>query len=166
MQLSNLYAVARMWNHVRKVREVMEERGLSKDFGYSLIEVNGKLQVFRMGDNTHPMSKEIFRKIRDLEGRLKEAGFTLDAESNLHDLSGEEMHESLCNHSERLAIAYGLITTPSGSMLRITKNLRVCTNCHTATKLISKITNREIVVRDANRFHHFKDGVCSCGDYW
>lgn len=166
VQLSNLYAAARMWNHVRNVRGVMKERGLSKDFGYSLIEVNGKLQVFRMGDNAHPMSKEIFRELSDLERRLKDAGFTLDTESNLHDLSSEEMHESLCNHSERLAIAYGLITTPSGSMLRIIKNLRVCVNCHNATKLISKITNREIVVRDANRFHHFKDGLCSCGDYW
>lgn len=166
VQLSNLYAAAHMWNHVRKVRQVMKERGLSKDFGYSFIEINGKLQIFRTGDNSHPMSKEIWKELGDLERRLKEAGFIPDTESNLHDLSSEDMQESLCNHSERLAIAYGLLTSPAGSTLRIFKNLRACVNCHSATKLISKITNREIVVRDANRFHHFKDGLCSCGDYW
>ncbi|XP_021761408.1 pentatricopeptide repeat-containing protein At3g12770-like [Chenopodium quinoa] len=166
VQLSNLYAAARMWDQVNEIRKLMKERGLSKDFGFSLIEINGKLQVFRVGDNSHPRYEEIWKKLADLERRLKEAGFSPDSESNLHDLSSEDMQESLCNHSERLAVACGLISTPSGSTLRITKNLRACVNCHSAIKLISKFTNREIIIRDANRFHHFKDGVCSCGDYW
>ncbi|XP_021850271.1 pentatricopeptide repeat-containing protein At3g12770 isoform X2 [Spinacia oleracea] len=166
VQLSNLYAAARMWDEVNEVRKLMKDRGLSKDFGFSLIEINGKLQVFRVGDNSHPRYEEILKELADLEWRLKEAGFFPDSESNLHDLSYEDMQESLCNHSERLAVACGLISTPSGSTLRIIKNLRACVNCHSAIKLISKITNREIIVRDANRFHHFKDGVCSCGDYW
>ncbi|KAJ4958618.1 hypothetical protein NE237_025729 [Protea cynaroides] len=166
VQLSNLYASARMWNCVAKVRLLMREKGLSKDLGYSMIEVNGKLQAFRVGDKSHPRSKEIFLELERLERRLKEAGFSPDRDSVLHDLNYEEIEYSLCNHSERLAIAYGLISTPPGMTLRITKNLRACVNCHLATKLISKIVNREIVVRDANRFHHFKDGFCSCGDYW
>ncbi|KAJ8620435.1 hypothetical protein MRB53_028964 [Persea americana] len=45
------------------------------------------------------------------------------------------------------------------------KNLRVCSDCHSATKLISKIYDREIIVRDQSRFHHFKNGLCSCLDY-
>lgn len=166
VQLSNLYAAARMWDQVNEVRKLMKDRGLSKDFGFSLIEIDGKLQVFRVGDNSHPRYEEIWKELADLERRLKEAGFFPDSESNLHDLSCEDLQESLCNHSERLAIACGLISTPSGSTLRIIKNLRACVNCHSAIKFISKITNREIIVRDANRFHHFKDGVCSCGDYW
>jgi TPR repeat protein len=33
-------------------------------------------------------------------------------------------------------------------------------------KLVSKQWMREIMIRDPNRWHHFKDGHCSCGDYW
>lgn len=69
-------------------------------------------------------------------------------------------------HSERLAIAFGLLSTPAGSLIRITKNLRVCVDCHNVTKLISKMVRRELIVRDANRFHHFVNGKCSCNDYW
>ncbi|XP_058108175.1 pentatricopeptide repeat-containing protein At3g12770-like [Magnolia sinica] len=166
VQLSNLYASAGLWNDVSKVRVLMKERGLVKALGYSLIEINGKLQAFRVGDKSHPRSKEILAMLEKLERKLKEAGFVPKSDSVLHDLNTEEKEESLCNHSERLAIAYGLISTAPGTTLRITKNLRACVNCHSATKLISKIVEREIVVRDANRFHHFKDGFCSCGDYW
>lgn len=166
VQLSNLYASSRLWDSVAKVRILMREKGLSKDLGYSLIEINGKLQAFRVGDKSHPRFKEIFEELESLERRLKEAGFIPHIESVLHDLNQEEKEETLCNHSERLAIAYGLISTAPGTTLRITKNLRACINCHSATKLISKLVNREIVVRDANRFHHFKNGVCSCRDYW
>ncbi|KAL6001508.1 hypothetical protein ACLOJK_007246 [Asimina triloba] len=166
VQLSNIYASAGMWKDVLKVRVLMKERGLVKALGYSLIEINGRLQAFRVGDKSHPRSKEILAMLEKLEGKLKAAGFVPHTDSVLHDLDTEEKVESLCNHSERLAIAFGLISTPHGTTLRITKNLRACVNCHSATKLISKIVEREIVVRDANRFHHFKDGICSCGDYW
>ncbi|GJV32165.1 pentatricopeptide repeat-containing protein [Tanacetum coccineum] len=166
VQLSNLYASVYMWSGVARVRVLMKEKGLAKDMGCSMIEINGKLHVFRMGDTSHPKSDEIYKEHKRLETRLKEAGFVADTESGLHDLSYEDTEESLWNHSERLAIAYGLISTPYGTTLRITKNLRACVNCHAAIKLISRLENREIVVRDANRFHHFKDGECSCGDYW
>ncbi|GKB24577.1 pentatricopeptide repeat-containing protein, partial [Tanacetum coccineum] len=69
-------------------------------------------------------------------------------------------------HSERLAVAYGLIKSVPGSVIRVVKNLRVCGDCHTVLKFISSISGREIVVRDASRFHHFKDGKCSCSDFW
>lgn len=166
VQLSNLYASARMWDGVAKVRVIMKSKGLSKDSGYSVIEINGKLEAFRIGDKSHPRWDEIYKKLEWLEMRLMEYGFSPDIESALHDLDEEEREVSLCNHSERLAIAYGLISTCDGTTLRISKNLRACVNCHLATKLITKFVDREIVVRDANRFHHFKDGTCSCGDYW
>ncbi|KAI8524365.1 hypothetical protein RHMOL_Rhmol13G0145000 [Rhododendron molle] len=134
VQLSNLYASARMWNGVAKVRVLMRERGLSKDTGYSMIEVNGKLQAFRMGDKSHPRAKEIKEELGTLERRINEAGFVPDTESVLHD--NEDKEESFCNHSERLAIAYGLISTAPGITLRITKNLRARVNCHSATKIL------------------------------
>ncbi|OAY84016.1 Pentatricopeptide repeat-containing protein [Ananas comosus] len=166
VQLSNIYASAEMWNDVAKVRFLMKERGATKAIGCSSIDINGKLHSFRVGDNSHRRSKEIFAMLDEVERKLKEFGFVPHINSVLHDLDIEEKVESLCNHSERIAIAFGLISTTPGTTLRITKNLRACMNCHSATKLISKIFEREIVVRDIKRFHHFKDGSCSCRDYW
>ncbi|KAJ6362134.1 hypothetical protein OIU78_002524 [Salix suchowensis] len=97
---------------------------------------------------------------------MTEAGFQTETTTVLHDLEEEEKELTMKVHSEKLAIAFGLISTEPGAEIRIIKNLRVCLDCHNWTKFLSKITERAIVVRDANRFHHFKDGVCSCGDYW
>ncbi|XP_052115977.1 pentatricopeptide repeat-containing protein At3g12770-like [Arachis duranensis] len=166
VQLSNLYVSSCMWDCVARVRVLMKEKGLNKDLGFSLIEINGKLQAFHVGDKSHPRTEKIFNELQRLEKRLKEIGFVAHIDSVLHDLNYEEKEENLCVHSERIAIAYGLISTASGTTLRIIKNLRACVNCHAAIKLISKLVQREIIVRDSNRFHHFKDGLCSCGDYW
>ena len=93
-------------------------------------------------------------------------GYQPDNNYVLQDIADEHKETILSQHSERLAIAFGLIATPSGTALQIVKNLRVCGDCHTVIKLISLIEGRDIVVRDTNRFHHFKAGSCSCGDYW
>lgn len=90
----------------------------------------------------------------------------MDTNEVLHDIEEEQKRELLCSHGERLAIAFGIISTPVGITIRVTKNLRVCVDCHIATTFISKIVGREIIVRDNSRFHHFRDGKCSCGDYW
>lgn len=85
----------------------------------------------------------------------------------LLDLVDDDEREAIVHqHSEKLAITYGLIKTKPGTIIRIMKNLRVCKDCHKVTKLISKIYKRDIVMRDRTRFHHFRDGKCSCGDYW
>ncbi|EFJ24556.1 hypothetical protein SELMODRAFT_101402, partial [Selaginella moellendorffii] len=44
------------------------------------------------------------------------------------------------------------------SELRIMKKLRVCPDCHSATKIISKFSGRNIIVSDANRFHELQTG--------
>jgi hypothetical protein len=106
-------------------------------------------------------------KLEDLSTRLKDLGYEPDTSYVLQDIDDEHKEAVLAQHSERLAIAFGLIATPKGSPLLIIKNLRVCGDCHLVIKLIAKIEEREIVVRDSNRFHHFSsDGVCSCGDFW
>jgi hypothetical protein len=97
---------------------------------------------------------------------MHDAGYVPVTEFVLHDVEEESKVFHLCHHSEKLAIAFGLINTDPGTPLRIMKNLRVCEDCHTSTKFISKLVGRTIMVRDANRFHHFQDGVCSCMDYW
>ncbi|GAB4834125.1 hypothetical protein Ancab_032388 [Ancistrocladus abbreviatus] len=164
--LSNLYANMGKWDGVNKVRSLARDRGLKKTPGWSSIEVNNKVDVFYTGNKSHPKCNEIYRELEVLTAKMKSIGYIPDYSYVLQDVEEDEKEHILTVHSERLAIAFGLISTPPKSTLRIFKNLRVCGDCHNATKFISKITKREIIVRDSNRFHHFKDGTCSCGDYW
>ncbi|KAA8543820.1 hypothetical protein F0562_022003 [Nyssa sinensis] len=123
--LADIYAEAKMWDDVKRVKKLLAARGLQKEKGYV------------------PDTKVV-----------------------LYELDAEEKERIVLGHSEKLAVAFGLINTNKGETIRITKNLRLCEDCHSFTKFISKFANREILVRDVNRFHHFKDGACSCGDYW
>eukprot|EP01018_Ginkgo_biloba_P040139 Gb_11688 [translate_table: standard] len=164
--LSNVYAAAGRWDDVTRVRTMMKDRRLQKIPGYSLIEVNGRVHAFFVGHRWHPQSQKIDTMLENLAAQMKESGYVPNTNFVLHDVEVEVKEHMLCNHSEKQAIAFGLINTSPGTPIRIMKNLRACGDCHSAAKLISKIVRREIIVRDANRFHHFKDGFCSCGDYW
>ncbi|XP_062009281.1 pentatricopeptide repeat-containing protein At1g08070, chloroplastic-like [Rosa rugosa] len=165
--LSNMYAAADQWEKVSQVREMMKKRGVKKDPGCSSIEHRGMLHEFIVGDKSHPQTKEIYSKLSEVRERLKSAGHVPDTSQVLLCLEDEKEKEAeLENHSERLAIAFGLINLEPRSPIRIIKNLRVCNDCHSVTKLLSKIYNREIVVRDNSRFHHFANGSCSCKDFW
>ncbi|XP_058072283.1 pentatricopeptide repeat-containing protein At4g02750-like isoform X2 [Magnolia sinica] len=164
--LSNMYAEVGKWEEVNNLRALLKDQGLNKSPGCSWIEINGKGHVFLGGDKSHPQAREIYMLLEALPKQIKAAGYVPDTSFVLHDVSEEEKECNLATHSEKLAIAFGLLNTDPGTVLRVTKNLRICGDCHTATKFISRIYGREIVVRDVNRFHHFKDGSCSCGDYW
>eukprot|EP01018_Ginkgo_biloba_P039230 Gb_00867 [translate_table: standard] len=164
--LSNIYAAVGRWDDVTKVRLMMKRRGVQKKAGSSWIEIKNKVYSFIVGDRSHPQTKKIYALLDKLNGQMREAGYVPDMNFALHDVEEEEKQHILYHHSEKLAIAFGIISTSIGTPIQIIKNLRVCGDCHTATKFISRIVGREIVVRDANRFHHFHDGICSCGDYW
>ncbi|KAL2453518.1 Pentatricopeptide repeat-containing protein ELI1 [Abeliophyllum distichum] len=151
---------------VARVRAMMKQSGVQKEPGCSSIEVNNKVHEFLAGDLKHPKCKEIYVMLKEISGWLKGHGYLPQTEVVLHDIGETEKEKSLEVHSEKLAIAFGLISTQPGTTIKIVKNLRVCPDCHAVTKLISKITGRKIVVRDRNRFHHFVDGSCSCDDYW
>nr|UPT49104.1 pentatricopeptide repeat protein AaPPR191 [Agave angustifolia] len=164
--LSNIYAALGNWKEVNRVRSLMKESGVQKEPGCSSIEVDHKVHEFVVSDLSHPKSKEIYSMLDELNELLRARGYVPQTELVLHDLDEAEKERAIGVHSERLAIAFGLISTQPGTTITIVKNLRVCTDCHTVIKLISKITGRKIVVRDRNRFHHFVDGSCSCGNYW
>ncbi|KAL6639485.1 hypothetical protein ACP70R_023215 [Stipagrostis hirtigluma subsp. patula] len=164
--LSNIYAEAGMWKDVERMRVLVKTRGIEKPPGYSSVELKGKTHLFYVGDKSHPQHKEIYAYLEKLLERMQEAGYIPNTGSVLHDLDEEEKESMLRIHSEKLAVAFALMNSVEGSVIHVIKNLRVCTDCHTAIKVITKVTNRVIVVRDIQRFHHFKDGLCSCGDYW
>jgi len=164
--LSNIYAEAGRWKDVERMRVLVKTRGIEKPPGYSSVELKGKIHLFYVGDKSHPQYKEIYAYLEKLLERIQEAGYVPNTGSVLHDLDVEERESMLRIHSEKLAVAFALMNSVQGSVIHVIKNLRVCTDCHAAIKIITKLTGREIIVRDIKRFHHFKDGLCSCGDYW
>ncbi|GER56915.1 pentatricopeptide repeat-containing family protein [Striga asiatica] len=164
--LSNIYSSVGLWDKGKLVRKKMKEMGVRKEPGCSWIEFDDGVHKFVAGDKLHAQSERIYEFLGDLFVRMKEEGYVPDTSCVLHDVDEQEKESLLCGHSERLAIAFGLLNAPPGTTIRVAKNLRVCNDCHSATKFISRIVGREIVVRDVRRFHHFKNGACSCGDYW
>ncbi|KAG8085325.1 hypothetical protein GUJ93_ZPchr0010g8769 [Zizania palustris] len=164
--LSNIYASKRMWDGVNRVRDMMKDKGLKKEKGCSWIEIKNKVHMLLAGDTSHPMMTVITEKLKQLTVEMRRLGFAPSTDFVLHDVEEQDKDEILAVHSEKLAVALGLVSTSPGTPLRVIKNLRICGDCHEAMKFISSFEGREISVRDTNRFHHFKDGKCSCGDYW
>ncbi|KAF3795533.1 Pentatricopeptide repeat-containing protein [Nymphaea thermarum] len=164
--LSNIYAKVGRWDDAGRMRRLMSSNSVKKTPGCTWIQVKGGLHVFRVGDRSHPDFARICAMWESLHQKMLKAGYVPDTGAVLRDVEEEEKEMFLCSHSERLAIAFGLLNTEPGITIQIVKNLRVCNDCHTATKFVSKITNRTIIVRDMSRFHHFDKGLCSCKDYW
>lgn len=166
ISLSNFYGLVGDLEGVANVRRLMLERGIRKEKACTWIEISRKVHSFESGDRSHPDYLKICKYLEVLIQKMKNIGYVPDTSmvaQNVDELTKEEI---LLGHSEKLAIALGLMSTHPGTCILIVKNLRVCADCHVFTGLISKIEGREIVARDTSRFHHFKDGVCSCGNYW
>uniref|UniRef100_A0A7N0SWG8 DYW domain-containing protein n=1 Tax=Kalanchoe fedtschenkoi TaxID=63787 RepID=A0A7N0SWG8_KALFE len=164
--ISNLYASERRWSDVHKVRRKMVRDGVRKSPGHSYVELGNSVHEFVMGDKSHVRSDEIYKMLEEIKKVLKVQGYVPHTENVHADVQEEEKEDALNYHSEKIAIAFALISTPLKTPIRVVKNLRVCGDCHLAIKLISKVYDREIVVRDRSRFHHFNEGSCSCKDYW
>ncbi|KAL0414473.1 UNVERIFIED_CONTAM: Pentatricopeptide repeat-containing protein [Sesamum radiatum] len=164
--LSNMYACMNRWDDVKRVRQLMKDYGIDKTPGSSLVEVDGSMHEFLIGDRSHPLAEGIYLKLEEMNIKLQEYGHRPRTREVLFDIEEEDKEDALSYHSERLAIAFALIACDSCAPIRIIKNLRVCVDCHSSTKLLSLIYKREIVVRDRTRFHHFNSGTCSCLDYW
>ncbi|KAL4273387.1 hypothetical protein GQ457_13G029280 [Hibiscus cannabinus] len=164
--LSNVYAAVGRWEDVERVRMAMQSQAVGKDPGWSCIEVDGQVHSFVAGDCAHKHAREIYLKLEEIVAGAREQGYVPETGWVLHNIEEEEKEDALGSHSEKLALAFALMHTSSGTTIRIVKNLRVCGDCHSLMKYASKMSQREIVLRDIKRFHHFKDGVCSCGDYW
>ncbi|WOG99316.1 hypothetical protein DCAR_0518664 [Daucus carota subsp. sativus] len=164
--LSNMHAKAKRWDGVANIRKLMRERNIKKEPGLSWTEIRNNTCVFVSDDKSHPELKQIHEKVKDLLNKITLLGYVPDIATVFHDVEAEQKEEYLSFHSEKLAIAYALLKTPPDAPIRVIKNLRMCSDCHSAIKLISKVTNRLIIVRDVNRFHSFRDGNCSCQDYW
>ncbi|KAH9317133.1 hypothetical protein KI387_018902, partial [Taxus chinensis] len=122
--LSNLYAAAGRWDDVAKVRKMMRDRGVIKEPGCSWIEVKNRVHSFVVEDRRHPQTVEIYKMLDTLAKQISDAGYVADTNFVLHDVEEEHKKYALSYHSEKLAVAFGLISMPSGTPIRIVKNLR------------------------------------------
>ncbi|XP_073126196.1 pentatricopeptide repeat-containing protein At1g31920 [Henckelia pumila] len=166
LMMSNVYAQAKRWEDVSYIRTQMARLRAPQVPGSSLVEVKRKVYKFVSSDKSHPNCQEIYEMLHQMEWQLKFEGYFPDTSQIFLDVDEEEKRQRLNTHSQKLAIAFSLIHTSCGTRIRIVRNVRMCSDCHNYTKLISMIYEREIIVRDRNRFHHFRDGACSCRDYW
>ncbi|CAL5185715.1 unnamed protein product [Lathyrus oleraceus] len=164
--LYNLYNDVGKKKRALEVRKLMQDRGVKKEPGISWIEVGNTVHTFLVDDRSHPMSELIYSRLGEMLVKIKKISFNdeklpLGISETEHSGAIEMNH-----HSEKLAVTFGIISLPKSAPVRVMKNLRVCSDCHTTMKHISNVEKREIILRDAIRFHHFKDGLCSCKDYW
>ncbi|CAM8929165.1 unnamed protein product [Rhodiola kirilowii] len=165
--LSNIYAVAGKWRDAASVRRSMENQQMKKDPGWSMIEIDKVMYSFVAGDKHSTITEEAYGKLNEIMLKIRvEGGYMPEVTSVLHDIQEEEKEDAVSRHSEKLAVAFGLARLGEGNSIRIMKNLRVCRDCHTVMKLISKVYRVQIVLRDRSCFHSFESGFCSCKDYW
>lgn len=164
--LANVYAEAEKWEEVKKLVEKMRKTRFKQNPGCSWIEVGGKFNIFVAGNTKHPQAKRIDTLLRKLSLQMDNEDYSTKLRYALINEDDMEKEVIQCGHSEKLAMAFGILNLPPGRTVRVTKNRRVCGDCHEMGKFMSKTTKREILLRDSNRFHHFKDGLCSCRGFW
>ncbi|XP_072965470.1 putative pentatricopeptide repeat-containing protein At3g15130 [Typha angustifolia] len=170
VMMSNIFAEVGDWRESQRLRETVKRKRLKKQGGCSWVEINKEVHYFYGGDDCHPLTDKVRKVLKEVEKRMKEElGYSFGVSFALHDVEEESKEESLRVHSEKLAIGLWLACKgmdKSEEVIRVYKNLRVCGDCHEFIKGLSKVLGKVLVVRDANRFHRFERGVCSCKDYW
>lgn len=165
---ANASASAGEWDGVKETWKMMKERQVKKEGGRSWIEFKGEVHVFLAKDTRHQRKDEIYAKLAEIKEEVENLGYVPVLDEMMHDVDKNAKMETLWSHSEKLALAFGVLSgaAPPGKALRIVKNLRICKDCHLAFKYFSLLLQSEIIVRDVNRYHRFSNGNCSCGDYW
>ncbi|KAL6222774.1 hypothetical protein ACLB2K_006165 [Fragaria x ananassa] len=130
--------------------DIVKEKEKKQLAAKNLLEVRSRVHEYRAGDRSHPDNEKFYTLLRGLREQMKEAGYIPETRFVLHDIDQEGKEDALLSHSERLAVADGLLSSSARSPIRVIKNLRVCGDCHSALKIISKI------VEDI----HFYSRVC------
>ncbi|CAF1078661.1 unnamed protein product [Rotaria magnacalcarata] len=166
--LANVYASSGDIEKATDIKIELNKSGGKKQIGITMTDIDGKLWKFRAHDQSHPYSAEIYEQVDRMSKEVIKHGHKYDASWIVRPMYADETIETLlCGHSERLAMAAHFIHDRKPKRIQLTKNLRICGDCHRVTKLIALIYQCEIVVRDANRIHHFHlNGQCSCQDYF
>ncbi|KAK1619066.1 hypothetical protein QYE76_024583 [Lolium multiflorum] len=164
--VADMHASAKNWDAAAALRVEAVDSGLAQAQGFSAVEVHGRMHRFVSQDRSHPRTADIYEMLHQMEWQLRFEGYKPDTTDVALDVDEEEKRRAVAAHSQKLAMAFGLLSTPEGTPVRVVTNLRMSKECHAYSAMISEIFGREVVVRDRNRFHRFRRGACSCGNYW
>lgn len=166
LMLLDMFSSAERWEDVSRVKQAMEEEELSKTQDWSWISIKGKVYPFKPNDMLHPQSAEMYKLLDELLDKAKALGYESEERFELIEDDGEEKtFSSSVYHSEKLAIAFGLLNTLNVAPLIVIKSTTMSRDCHIFMKIISSLTTRNIIVRDSERLHKFVAGHCLCGDF-
>ncbi|KAM7277710.1 hypothetical protein ACFE04_004844 [Oxalis oulophora] len=172
--LLSLYTSAERWKDVSHVKKLMEEEKIRGLKDLSWIIMKGKMYSFEPNDRSHICSVEMYKLLEELFEKAKISGYEPSESRDIcdHDINDQEKEEDEDNasaftvyHSEKLAIAFALLNTPSAAEMVVNKSIGMSGDCHSFIKVVSSLTNRKIVVRDSRRLHKFVNGQCSCLDF-
>lgn len=164
--MMNLYAISNRWEDVERVKDLMGVLGVKNLQVWSWIQIDFKIHFFSAEGKPHPDAGEIYFELYNLVSEMKKEGYVPDISCVYQNIDEIEKDKVLLRHTEKLAITYGLMKMKSSTPIRVIKNTRMCSDCHTAAKYMSLVRNHEIIIKDGIRFHHFRVGKCSCNDCW
>ncbi|RLN07266.1 hypothetical protein C2845_PM11G29240 [Panicum miliaceum] len=164
--VADMHARAKNWDAAAALRTEAVNGGLAPSPGFSAVEVRGEVHRFVSQDMSHPRRRDIYEMLHQMEWQLRFEGYEPDTSEVALAVGEEEKRRVAAAHSQKLAMAFGMLSTPEGAPVRIVTNLRMSKECHAYSALISEIFGREIVVRDRSRFHRFRRGACTCRDHW
>ncbi|KAM2511799.1 hypothetical protein TB1_035254 [Malus domestica] len=163
--LSNILVTAKRWEEASETRKLMRDGGITKTPGCSWVQLKNRVYSFVTGDRSNERSAEIYKFLIDMGEKMRLAGHVPNTDFVLQDVDREEKVGIPCNQSEKIAVAFGILNLNGESTIRVFKNLRILGDCRNAIKFMAKIVGLQIIVRDSLRFHHFKNGDCSCRNF-
>ncbi|KAG8085750.1 hypothetical protein GUJ93_ZPchr0010g11041 [Zizania palustris] len=85
--LSNIYASSGKWKERDEVRKLMDYRKVKKEAGCSWIQIKNKVHSFIAFDKSHPMSDQIYAKLKAMTTMLKQEGYSPNTSFVLHDMA-------------------------------------------------------------------------------
>ncbi|KAI3785693.1 hypothetical protein L1987_44817 [Smallanthus sonchifolius] len=110
--LLNIYSSGGNWEKVIETRKLMKEKGIQTTPRASTIELKGEIHEFKVDDTSHSRINEVYEILDEIEKQLKIGGYQAEITDN-----------RLSYHSEKLAMAFGVLATPPGTKLRVAKDL-------------------------------------------
>ncbi|KAF6176492.1 hypothetical protein GIB67_007875 [Kingdonia uniflora] len=117
--LSNIHSTNQNYSEAAIIRDTATKKMSSKTPGCTLLEIGEAQYIFTSGDRSQPQSTEIYAVLEKLMAKMREAGFQTETETALHDVEEEEKEQMVNVHSEKLAIAFALISSSKFSFLML-----------------------------------------------
>ncbi|WCJ35657.1 Pentatricopeptide repeat (PPR) superfamily protein [Euphorbia peplus] len=173
VKLLNMYISAERWEDVSRVRKLMKDEKIGKLKDWSWISIKDKVHSFKTKRQLHRQNTEMRVFLEELHDKAKDLGYELPPNTEAivdYDEDDDEEDEgktfpSVIYHSERQAIAFGLLNAQKDAPIRITKTVTMCKNCHDFIKALSVLCSREFIIRDSRQLHKFANGRCTCADF-